>query len=136
MSLNKHYPLPVIYIEGCFTIVDNMKSANGPRVMLQHRCVWETLSWLLSYNFSYFPLPEVPLRVCFALFFCLVWPFWLDEFCAIAVQEELKNIYVFLNYLIVFQFTHILCNINYHQYIILFAIVIKSPYVPFFYVMF
>lgn len=117
-----------------------MKPANGPRVCYFNAaaplCVGDTILVVII-QLQLFPLPEVRLRVCFALFFVfVVWPFWLDECCAIAVQEELKNIYVFLNYLIVFQFTHILCNINYHQYIILFAIVIKSPYVPFFYVMF
>lgn len=51
--------------------------------MPQHRCVWETPSWLLSYKFQLFSLTEVRLRVCVALFFVFwAWPFWPDEFCA------------------------------------------------------
>ena len=48
---------PVMY-PGCFIIVCNVNSVNGPSVrslIPQHFCVLETPSWLISYKISYFP---------------------------------------------------------------------------------
>ena len=109
-----YYPVTEC-IQGCFTIVDNVKPVNEPR-MPQHRYVWETSSWV-SYKFQinfldrtffcqrFFEgircsifLTRRACLVCFVVFLanCVFYLWFSDEL-------------VFPNYFIVFQLIHFPC---------------------------